>query len=989
MAFMYRSSLDRRVSGRAGVITSPLTLRTGVDGAISTSATFASPIQVFTSATASFISTDVGRPLRLTSTPGSNSIYTISGGSGVQHIVVNGTDVSVTWATSDTNTASILATGVNSVATLAFGSGSGTFTAGETVTQATSGATGTVCVNTSATPLTLCNTTGSFDNSHTATGGSSGAHCVPTTGTLISVVTNVRAQASYNKVILSAIPGGLQTYATTKTAGTGGTMNNATMVNGNTYDGIYIIDAVNSSTSVNLRVNHNITATGAVTSPARFMETGSGITWTIPQTCTFAADGSSDFGVYTSGSYVVLEGDSNPGNNGIWQISNRTDGQHVTLSKNWFFTVPDSTVPTAILLDDPAPFLPQTGLRWSLTDRQSSIGSDAFEIVHQFLVDTGWQLWQQRGANAVQQVLRDNVYRSTGEVQTGTPDGKLVYLRMVHVGNRSSNGVYGYGGLCFAGFLAWDCTLVAEYFASATAGISRGSGIGGMSSGATTGGGTGGSRGGDFFACFPDGVGFAGMGTDLNVNMQQLVNVGRAKTLLNYQFMDFILVGDRDEVAMVFNQSGTSSNGGGGGTTPGGGQMGTAFGFLQYIGQNPNVSALSAVSVNRGTITTGAVTGTFQSGELVKQATSGATATIAANSNFTSSPLTLENVCGVFDSSHTVTGQTSGATTTPSAALVFLAQYVTTGTENMLLNYSIGDNVTIRGVNTVLSVVNQASEFIETAKIASFTQNGTLAYTGSSGTFTVNETITGGTSGATGTVLTGLSSTPFTVANITGTFVNGETVTGGTSSKTATVNGSLTSVTYNTGLSSQYRTYGNGSDTLLGQIGEDSFPWFQWQISAGGQGVTDNNGTFRLHNTSMGQNTSNPSYIGITGGTAFQGRDYSCTNAGMGGPNDTANTAQAHQAVSTYAELSPNRNSGKQGLGTVLAKNTTEGEVRGRLRHVFEGECGINTFGKKLLNQSDGNVYIQAMYQGSAPRQFGTSLGFFLGPIPKVQAGIF
>jgi hypothetical protein len=70
----------------------------------------------------------------------------------------------------------------------------------------------------------------------------------------------------------------------------------------------------------------------------------------------------------------------------------------------------------------------------------------------------------------------------------------------------------------------------------------------------------------------------------------------------------------------------------------------------------------------------------------------------------------------------------------------------------------------------------------------------TLTLTSISGTFTVNETVTGGTSAATGTVLK-VNLNNIVIRGLTGTFSSSETITGGSSSATATT----TSVTINTG----------------------------------------------------------------------------------------------------------------------------------------------------------------------------------------------
>lgn len=63
----------------------------------------------------------------------------------------------------------------------------------------------------------------------------------------------------------------------------------------------------------------------------------------------------------------------------------------------------------------------------------------------------------------------------------------------------------------------------------------------------------------------------------------------------------------------------------------------------------------------------------------------------------------------------------------------------------------------------------------------------TLTLSSVSGTFAVNETVTGGTSGTTAKV-TSISGTTMIIADPTGYFYQSETLTGGTSSATATVN---------------------------------------------------------------------------------------------------------------------------------------------------------------------------------------------------------
>ena len=75
--------------------------------------------------------------------------------------------------------------------------------------------------------------------------------------------------------------------------------------------------------------------------------------------------------------------------------------------------------------------------------------------------------------------------------------------------------------------------------------------------------------------------------------------------------------------------------------------------------------------------------------------------------------------------------------------------------------------------------------------------NSDVAYTGASGSFTVGKTVTGGTSGATGEILTDNGSTMVVANNIDNKqFTNGETITESDTGITATVNGAPTATKY-------------------------------------------------------------------------------------------------------------------------------------------------------------------------------------------------
>lgn len=67
-----------------------------------------------------------------------------------------------------------------------------------------------------------------------------------------------------------------------------------------------------------------------------------------------------------------------------------------------------------------------------------------------------------------------------------------------------------------------------------------------------------------------------------------------------------------------------------------------------------------------------------------------------------------------------------------------------------------------------------------------------IAYTGGSGTFLDGETVTGGTSGATGRVFRDSSSSPLRFVSISGTFQDAETITGEDSGASATSSGAPT-----------------------------------------------------------------------------------------------------------------------------------------------------------------------------------------------------
>lgn len=82
----------------------------------------------------------------------------------------------------------------------------------------------------------------------------------------------------------------------------------------------------------------------------------------------------------------------------------------------------------------------------------------------------------------------------------------------------------------------------------------------------------------------------------------------------------------------------------------------------------------------------------------------------------------------------------------------------------------------------------------------------TIPYTAGTGTFTVGEVITGGTSGATAIVV-GDSGTELGVSDISGTFSPGETITGATSSETATLTSVSAGIVYHRGMTQDQTSF--------------------------------------------------------------------------------------------------------------------------------------------------------------------------------------
>lgn len=408
MAKIFRRTWQRQRSGRAGAISSPLPARTGTDGAIS-GAAFATPVKIFTSATASFVAGDVGRKIRLTGTPS------------------------------------------------------------------------------------------------------------------------------------------------------------------NRYDGLYVIDSINSGTSVNLRFNHNVT--GTPTSDARFMENGSSITWYICESCTFTADAVGDIADFYPGSYIFIDS-GNSANKGLWLISHRTSSQVVTLSKSYIWWSDDNNPFTVVSVSDGVDFVAESSLTWYVTDRQAMSPGDWFELAVQAFVDAGWSVYQQRGHNTTLNTFRDVVLKSVGETDALIPGGKAMFLRYSLWGARNSaeNVASAQGwGTTAAMFQHWDCTLTAT---------APGKGSGGCRSNANaiSGSGSAGAGGGTAFSLSGSGNRpwpthpFSIMGAT------SYLEKGRGGLPDNVYYFDYSIFGDMDDMQVFCIQQNQTA------TVPS-----LRFGHLKVMGANPNI----------------------------------------------------------------------------------------------------------------------------------------------------------------------------------------------------------------------------------------------------------------------------------------------------------------------------------------------------------------------------------------------------------------
>jgi hypothetical protein len=356
------------------------------------------------------------------------------------------------------------------------------------------------------------------------------------------------------------------------------------------FDGLYVIDSINSTTSVNLRYNHNVT--GSPASPAKFYENGTTISWRVFESCTFTADVANDIQGWHAGSYVNIEGSANRGNRGQWLISHVLTNRTCILSKGYLFWPAEvGSASTYAVYSAPdllwGDFVAESTLQWSITDPEPLSGTHAYYLFRQQLIDSGWTVLQTRGPSNVSAsagFLDDTILKSTGETDAATPQGKMVFFRMTLIGwGRASPGVYtsiNFGGSVF---LHWDVTL--------TAGGVPGSGIAGMrwnlNNTSTI----------SPSPSIPTSSTNEFVLDSLAANID-LLTPGRDNAPLTTSRRDMVVVSDADEFVWYTNQTGVS-----------GGYFTWGVTSIKPIGQNQSVVAITAAttgsgpySVNTGTV---------------------------------------------------------------------------------------------------------------------------------------------------------------------------------------------------------------------------------------------------------------------------------------------------------------------------------------------------------------------------------------------------
>jgi len=217
-----------------------------------------------------------------------------------------------------------------------------------------------------------------------------------------------------------------------------------------------------------------------------------------------------------------------------------------------------------------------------------------------------------------------------------------------------------------------------------------------------------------------------------------------------------------------------------------------------------------------GTLTVSSATGLFTIGETITGSSSSATGTVISR---TLTQVIYKSLTATFTASDTITGGTSTYTASVDSVAI--------GSDATI--YAKGTGV---GEIRDVTIVDAGAFYTAPITIGALTN---FLCTDISGTFTLDETVTGGTSGATGIYKeTDASINIVKLSNVTGTFVggdnkSGETITGGSSGETAIIN-SYGAVS----LSASQGTLGTTSGKFLNEDGfldektkkiQDSYYW--------------------------------------------------------------------------------------------------------------------------------------------------------------------
>lgn len=579
--------------------------------------------------------------------------------------------------------------------------------------------------------------------------------------------------------------------------------------------------------------------------------------------------------------------------------------------------------------DDSLIFLADTNLEWYISDREPYTQYDFFNMTLQSLIDCGWQLWQQRGPNTFggngYSILQDIILFSPGEPNSLIPGGKNMYMRLLnHPAYRNTTKdpyqVNLNDSLSFAMFPSWDVTLVAT----------------GITQTSTLTGGLGSSAAGMRIhssnqASDPNDVPIQAVGTINIINGildYGAIGAGGFPAYQNRRAWTFF--GDRDEVVNYIYSTGAAGD-----------ISGFTFSFLQSISGNQNVMTVMSPISSGGTTVNVGITNPQT---LVPPYSIGDNLTIIGyRAGYVgTNGIVFRNGAQEFVETTTITGfNTASAATltigTGTAAVIYTANTVGSNGNTIQISQTTGG---VAGV--VVSTTSSGVLIAVTTGSDTAAQVATLVNTAATASAAlVTASTTGGGSGtAVGQAATNLS--------------------GGAN--------------YTISVLPMINSYGNGTQQLLAQCGEDPFPIFGAAVSALA------NGSFTAANI----NVHNVARFGDPVGGDYPAGLNDATTGGSG-------IATTPIQVFSLANISPNRRSSKFGLSAWLVKYDTTGEVRGRARYFWFGASVASTAGNASVAMGTkikdrlGNVYVCIV-----PYTTGVNgAGVFLGPMPPQMALVY